>query len=71
MSKVYTTVQGDTWDIISSKVYDSDSYGHLILDENLSLSHIVFFDAGVEILIPNIDDSSSEDSSVNLPPWRS
>lgn len=71
MSRVYTTVQGDTWDMISLKVYETDEYAHLILDENLELSHVVFFDAGVEITIPDIDDSSSSDTSVNLPPWRS
>jgi len=67
----YKTVQGDTWDIISSKVYGTDSKAHLILDENLELGHIAFFDAGTEIIIPETSDSSEEKTSENLPPWRS
>jgi len=66
----YKTVQGDTWDIISSKVYGTDSKSHIILDENLALSHIVFFDAGTEIIIPEISSSSQVETSENLPPWR-
>lgn len=68
---IYKTVQGDTWDIISSKVYGTDSKSHLILDENLELSYIAFFDAGTEIIIPEISGSSEEKTSENLPPWRS
>lgn len=71
MGRVYVTKQGDTWDLISDKVYGTGDYTHLILDENLSLSHIAFFSAGTEIIIPDIDSSTSTETSVNLPPWRS
>lgn len=67
---IYTTTQGDTWDIISLNCYGSTKYTHLILDSNLSLSYIAIFDSGTEIIIPEISGTSSEDTSVNLPPWR-
>lgn len=70
MANIYTTKQGDTWDIISKNVYNSDAYAHLILDENLKYSYIAFFDSGIEIIIPDIDSSSSSLASSNLPPWR-
>lgn len=71
MGKIYVTKQGDTWDTISDKVYGTADYTHLILDANLSLSHISFFSAGTKINIPDIDSSTSSETGVNLPPWRS
>lgn len=66
----YTTIQGDTWDIISQNVYGSTKYTHIILDANLSLTETLVFDSGVEIIIPEIAEISAEETGINLPPWR-
>lgn len=66
----YTTIRGDTWDIISKNVYGSTKYAHIVLDANLNLSETVIFDSGVEIIIPEIAEIGAEETGVNLPPWR-
>jgi len=70
LSNIYTTNDGDTWDSISFEIYGSEKYTHLILDANIELTDIVFFDSGTELIIPDISELSSEETSSNLPPWR-
>ena len=66
MANIYTTTQGDTWDIISNKVYDSYDYYDDLVNSNEKYSDVVSFEAGVELEIPDIEISTSE----TLPPWR-
>ncbi|ADO83707.1 tail protein X [Ilyobacter polytropus] len=63
---VYTTVQGDTWDIISNKVYDSYDFYDDLINSNEKYSDVVFFQAGIELEVPEIETSTSD----TLPPWR-
>lgn len=69
MDSIYTTEQGDTWDVISKKVYGTDKYAHIILDSNLSLTDTVFFYSGVEIIIPEDSTIQEAITDLNLPPW--
>ena len=66
--KVYRTVLGDTWDLISYKVYGSEGYFHDLIRSNLRLIDIVIFDADVPITIPEISEEVEDDE--NLPPWK-
>lgn len=66
--KVYRTVLGDTWDLISYKVYGSEGYFHDLIRSNLRLIDIVIFDADVPIIIPEISEEVEDDE--NLPPWK-
>ena len=45
--KVYRTVSGDTWDLISYKVYGSEGYFHDLIRNNLRLIDIAVFDANI------------------------
>lgn len=67
MSKVYTTIQGDIWDLISYKEYGSDKFSHILLNSNRNLVEIIIFDAGTKVTIP---DLSVEDEAINIPAWR-
>lgn len=63
---VYTTIQGDTWDIISLKVYGSENYMGEIMLANSDMVGIIYFNSGVEIICPDIEIETSD----NLPPWK-
>lgn len=66
MDKIYTTTQGDTWDIIALKMYAREAYTHVLIEANPENNQTVIFSAGVELLIPNIIIPSYS----NLPPWK-
>jgi phage tail protein X len=66
MSKVYKTIQGDTWDIIAYKVYQRESCMTYLLAANPAYIETAIFGAGVEITCPDIP---AEASNI-LPPWR-
>lgn len=63
----YNTVLGDTWDIISLKVYGKETYVGQLMEANKQHIETVIFSAGTVINVPNIkfvqDDST-------LPPWK-
>ena len=67
--KVYRTVSGDTWDLISYKVYGSEGYFHYLIRNNLRLIDIAIFDADIPVIIPEIADEEN-DSDERLPPWK-
>ena len=66
MPKIYTTIAGDTWDIVSYKMLGSEMYKNAILEVNLASRETVIFPAGVYLTIPDIEPEVSED----LPPWK-
>ena len=66
MPKIYTTVAGDTWDIVSYKTLGNEMYKNLILEENMDSREIVIFPAGVSLAIPDVQPEVSED----LPPLK-
>ena len=67
--KVYRTVSGDTWDLISYKIYGSEGYFHDLIRSNLRLIDIAIFDANIPVIIPEIADEEN-DSDERLPPWK-
>ena len=67
--KVYRTVSGDTWDLISYKVYGSEGYFHDLIRSNLRLIDIAIFDANIPVIIPEIADAEN-DNDERLPPWK-
>lgn len=63
----YKTVLGDTWDIISFKVYGKETYVGQLMEANIKHIETVIFSAGTIINIPKID-LIQDDSA--LPPWK-
>lgn len=66
MQQQYTTVMGDTWDIIAKKTLGKEAYVNQLIDVNLEYSRQYYFSAGVVLNIPEV----VKPSTANLPPWR-
>jgi phage tail protein X len=64
MAQVYTTVSGDTWDNIAYKTTSNGCNMDLLIAENPQYSDTFVFPAGVQLTIPEIEETSS-----TLPPW--
>lgn len=62
----YHAVQGDTWDMISYKVYGHEQGVGLLIKSNPKYIDTVIFKANVVINIPDFPLSMIQ----NLPPWK-
>ncbi len=69
MPSIYRTQSMDTWDVISKRVYGSELFMDKLIEANILLRKVVFFNAGVEIQCPDIETTSSEFEQ-NLPAWK-
>ena len=69
MSATTTTRQGDTWDILSKRLYGNEHYMEKLIEANLEHRKTVLFSYGTVINGPEIDIATDE-TSVNLPPWK-
>lgn len=67
MNSIYTTVSGDTWDIISFKNYGDEHFVSELIDQNWQHRNTFTFKAGVQINLPQI--TTQQQQSANLPPW--
>lgn len=67
MSKTYTTIQGDTWDLIAYKLYGSEKYMKNLIEANWPLLEVLVFSSGTVINVPDIPEDSDEDA----PFWKS
>lgn len=63
----YETIQGDTWDIISLKMYGSEWHTDELIKSNPEHVEIVIFPYGVKLTIPEID---TVEVFNDLPPWK-
>ena len=63
--QVYKTEAGDTWDLIAFKLFGNENLMQELLEENIELSEIVIFPAGVELSIPEIE----KDKKRGVAPW--
>ncbi len=64
-SNVYITETNDTWDLIAFKILGDEKYTSHLLECNSQFSKIVFFPAGVALIIPKIEKSKTGVE----PPW--
>lgn len=63
------TKSGETWDMISKRVYGDEHFMHELISANIHHRKTVIFDYGVTINVPNIRTESTEYYR-NLPPWK-
>lgn len=63
---IYTTIQMDTWDLISYKVYGSTKYVKELIEANLKYCEVVFFEGDIDLICPDIEERVNK----NLPEWR-
>ena len=66
MPDTYTSIQGDTWDMIAYKVYGRESAMTQLIEANSDLANIAIFPSGIKLVCPPV---APEVSRV-LPPWR-
>ncbi len=66
MAAKYTTVQGDTWDLISYKVYGSEKYIGNLMQANFALLDYTVFPSSVKIIVPALPLEETDDA----PEWR-
>ncbi|MBY0088395.1 tail protein X [Brevibacillus brevis] len=64
--KTYSTIQGDTWDMIAYRMYGNEYLMTELIDANPKHRNIVVFSAGTLIAVPEIADPEPD----NLPPWK-
>jgi phage tail protein X len=62
----YTTLQGDTWDIIAFRVYGDEKQMSTLIEANPGQRFRVVFPAGTVLTVPTI----ASEATVELPPWR-
>lgn len=68
MDNVYSTIQGDMWDIIAWRVYGTAKYVHVLMQANPDHIRTYMFGAGVRLRVPVL--SPEESIAANVPPWR-
>lgn len=54
----YTTIQGDTWDLISYRLWGSEYLLPLLLEANMQHRDIVVFDGGIKLNVPDVDTTT-------------
>ena len=65
---MYTTQQGDTWDIISKRHYGSELRINELIEANPDYRKTVIFPAGIALQTPEVAEDINADAS--LPPWK-
>lgn len=61
----YRTIQGDTWDIIAYREYQSERLMSALLEANPDYVDVVIFPAGIVLNVPEVELSVPS----TLPPW--
>ena len=67
LAKTYTTLSGDTWDLIAYEQMGDCRYVDMLMDANRTHVHTGIFAAGTVLAIPPIP---ADGRTKNLPPWR-
>lgn len=62
---MYTTKQGDTWDIIAKKMYGNEAYVSFLMENNKKALDYFIFPEGIRLNIPDAPEKKS-----SLPKWR-
>lgn len=68
--RVYTSTQGDWWDLISLRVYGmrrgDDHLMHKLIERNYALRNISQFPAGLSVIVPVLESKTE----IPLVPWK-
>ena len=68
--RVYTTIQGQTWDQIAYEVYGNEYMCDKIMDLNREKLDIFIFPAGVKLILPDEESIVRQSVSSDYPTWR-
>lgn len=67
--KTYTTIQGDTWDLIAARIYPkigAEKLMDILLEANPEYIHTVIFSANIILNIPDVNIPVIS----SLPAWK-
>ena len=64
--RTYTTIQGDSWDLISYNHYGDEKYMRYLIQANWDYADVLVFQAGVVLNVPDLPEEPDED----MPFWR-
>lgn len=64
--KTYTTIQGDTWDLISYKIFGDEKYMRYLIEANWDYADVLVFSSGAVLTVPELPEEPDED----MPFWR-
>lgn len=67
MASTYTTIQGDTYDLVAYKLYGDEGRMADLVRANYPVADTLVFSAGTVLTVPVVDGSDDSD----LPPWHS
>lgn len=65
MNKIYETIGGDTWDLISYKVYGKEDYSDKLMEANIKYMDRVIFEGGIKLTCPSPEAVEEKNT-----PWR-
>ncbi len=68
--RVYTTIQGQTWDQIAYEVYGNEYMCDKIMDLNREKLDIFIFPAGVKLILPDEESIVRQSVQSDYPTWR-
>lgn len=66
MARTYTTIQGDTWDLIAYKLYGAEKYMRYLIEANWEHIDVLRFSSGTVLTVPDLPEETDEDA----PFWR-
>lgn len=66
MARTYTTIQGDTWDLIAYRFYGAEKYMRYLYEANWRYADVLVFSSGTVLTIPDLPEEMDEDA----PFWR-
>lgn len=66
MARTYTTLQGDTWDLIAYKLYGAEKYMKYLIEANWPMLDVLIFPSGTVLAVPDLPEEADEDT----PFWR-
>lgn len=64
--KKYTTIQGDTWDLMAYKLYGNEKYMKYLIEANWPEADTLVFSSGTTLNVPELPEEPDEDA----PYWR-
>lgn len=66
MKWLYTTRQGDTWDILSHDIYGSEKLMHVLIAANPAFANTIIFTSGIQLIIPETPQTNTNSMRA---PW--
>lgn len=68
---VYVTSQGDTFDLISFKLYGTEQFMSKIIELNPKYNQRVVFETGAKLFVPILkEEDKTKLVRDKLPPWK-